>query len=93
LDFQGEPASYTPSPFMMVMEKGKLLKAAAPTPAKKSSSASQGNYVSVVRSGSNIKRQPFGAALFFAPPKNPWVTWEVASSATVVVALICFDGC
>ena len=35
LDFQGEPASYTPSPFMMVMEKGKLLKAAAPSPAKK----------------------------------------------------------
>jgi len=35
LDFQGEPASYTPSPFMMVMEKGKLLKAAAPAPAKK----------------------------------------------------------
>jgi hypothetical protein len=35
-DFQGEPASYTPSPFMMVMEKGQLLKAkAAPTPAKK----------------------------------------------------------
>jgi len=35
LDFQGEPASYTPSPFMMNMEKGKLLKAATPTPAKK----------------------------------------------------------
>jgi len=35
LDFQGEPASYTPNPFMMVMGKGKLLKAAAPTPAKK----------------------------------------------------------
>ena len=36
LDFQGEPASYTPSPFMMTMEKGKLLKAAAPAaPAKK----------------------------------------------------------
>jgi hypothetical protein len=35
LDFQGEPASYTPDPFMMTMEKGKLLKAAAPTPAKK----------------------------------------------------------
>ena len=35
LDFQGEPASYTPNPFMMVMEKGRLLKAAAPTPAKK----------------------------------------------------------
>jgi tetratricopeptide (TPR) repeat protein len=36
LDFQGEPASYTPNPFMMTMEKGKLLKAAAPaTPAKK----------------------------------------------------------
>jgi tetratricopeptide (TPR) repeat protein len=35
-DFQGEPASYTPNPFMMTMEKGKLLKAAAPaTPAKK----------------------------------------------------------
>jgi hypothetical protein len=34
-DFQGEPASYTPNPFMMVMEKGKLLKAAAPAPAKK----------------------------------------------------------
>ncbi len=28
-DFQGEPASYTPSPFMMVMEKGTLLKAKA----------------------------------------------------------------
>jgi tetratricopeptide (TPR) repeat protein len=35
LDFQGEPASYTPNPFMMVMEKGKLLKAAAPTPPAK----------------------------------------------------------
>jgi tetratricopeptide (TPR) repeat protein len=35
LDFQGEPASYTPNPFMMTMEKGKLLKAAAPTPVKK----------------------------------------------------------
>ena len=29
-DFQGEPASYTPNPFMMTMENGKLLKAAAP---------------------------------------------------------------
>ena len=28
-DFQGEPASYTPNPFMMVMEKGTLLKAKA----------------------------------------------------------------
>jgi tetratricopeptide (TPR) repeat protein len=35
LDFQGEPASYTPNPFTMTMEKGKLLKAATPTPAKK----------------------------------------------------------
>jgi tetratricopeptide (TPR) repeat protein len=35
LDFQGEPASYTPNPFMMTMEKGKLLKAATPTPAAK----------------------------------------------------------
>jgi tetratricopeptide (TPR) repeat protein len=36
LDFQGEPVSYTPNPFMMTMEKGKLLKAAAPAaPAKK----------------------------------------------------------
>jgi tetratricopeptide (TPR) repeat protein len=35
LDFQGEPASYTTNPFMMTMEKGKLLKAAAPTPARK----------------------------------------------------------
>ena len=33
LDFQGEPASYTPSPFMMVMEKGRLLN--KPAPAKK----------------------------------------------------------
>jgi tetratricopeptide (TPR) repeat protein len=33
-DFQGEPASYTPSPFMMVMEKGQLLKPkSAPKPA------------------------------------------------------------
>ena len=35
LDFQGEPSSYTPSPFMMVMDKGRLLKAAAPAPVKK----------------------------------------------------------
>jgi hypothetical protein len=34
-DFQGEPASYTPNPFMMTMDKGKLLKAAAPAAAKK----------------------------------------------------------
>ncbi|MGP0017006.1 MAG: hypothetical protein ACLPHP_00440 [Candidatus Sulfotelmatobacter sp.] len=31
-DFQGEPASYTPNPFMMVMEKGQLLRKAAPKP-------------------------------------------------------------
>jgi tetratricopeptide (TPR) repeat protein len=35
LDFQGEPASYTSSPFMMTMDNGKLLKAAAPAPVKK----------------------------------------------------------
>jgi hypothetical protein len=34
-DFQGEPASYTPNPFMMVMEKGQLLRAKSATPAKK----------------------------------------------------------
>jgi tetratricopeptide (TPR) repeat protein len=34
-DFQGEPASYTPSPFMMVMSKGQLLRAKPETPAKK----------------------------------------------------------
>ena len=36
-DFQGEPASYTPNPFMMVMEKGRILNAkpAATTPTKK----------------------------------------------------------
>jgi hypothetical protein len=34
-DFQGEPASYTPNPFMMVMEKGQLLKAKATTPPAK----------------------------------------------------------
>ncbi len=34
-DFQGEPASYTPNPFMMVMEKGRLLSTKPATPAKK----------------------------------------------------------
>jgi len=35
-DFQGEPASYTPNPFTMVMEKGRLLNTKpAATPAKK----------------------------------------------------------
>jgi hypothetical protein len=34
-DFQGEPASYTPNPFMMVMEKGRVLKAKTTPPAKK----------------------------------------------------------
>jgi hypothetical protein len=32
-DFQGEPASYTPNPFMMVMEKGQLLRAKPAAPA------------------------------------------------------------
>jgi len=32
-DFRGEPASYTPNPFMMVMEKGVILTKAAPKPA------------------------------------------------------------
>jgi hypothetical protein len=35
LDFQGEPSSYTTSPFMMTMDNGKLLKAASPTPARR----------------------------------------------------------
>ncbi|HEY3618849.1 MAG TPA: hypothetical protein VGK96_18725 [Candidatus Sulfotelmatobacter sp.] len=35
LDFQGEPASYTPNPFMMVMEKGQLLRAKATPTTKK----------------------------------------------------------
>ncbi len=30
--FQGEPSSYTPSPFMMVMDKGQLLRAKPETP-------------------------------------------------------------
>jgi hypothetical protein len=34
-DFQGEPSAYTPNPFMMTMDKGRLLKAAAPAPTKK----------------------------------------------------------
>jgi len=34
-DFQGEPASYTSNPFMMVMEKGRLLNAKPATPAHK----------------------------------------------------------
>ncbi|HTW31298.1 MAG TPA: hypothetical protein VMD76_06440 [Candidatus Sulfotelmatobacter sp.] len=34
-DFQGEPSSYTPSPFMMVMDKGTLLRAKSAAPAKK----------------------------------------------------------
>jgi len=33
--FQGEPASYTPNPFMMTMEKGRLLSQPKPTPAHK----------------------------------------------------------
>jgi hypothetical protein len=32
-DFRGEPASYTPSPFMMTMEKGVILTKTAPKPA------------------------------------------------------------
>jgi hypothetical protein len=35
LDFQGEPASYTTNPFMMTMDNGKLLKAAAPAPTRR----------------------------------------------------------
>jgi tetratricopeptide (TPR) repeat protein len=35
LDFQGEPASYTPNPFMMTMEKGMLPKPKTAPPAKK----------------------------------------------------------
>lgn len=35
LDFEGTPASYTPTPFVMTMEKGALLTKAAPKPAPK----------------------------------------------------------
>jgi hypothetical protein len=35
LDFEGTPVSYTPTPFVMTMEKGALLTKAAPAPAKK----------------------------------------------------------
>lgn len=35
LDFEGTPVSYTPSPFVMTMEKGALLTKAAPKPAAK----------------------------------------------------------
>jgi hypothetical protein len=35
LDFEGTPVSYTPSPFVMKMENGTLLKAAAPAPTHK----------------------------------------------------------
>jgi RNase P/RNase MRP subunit p29 len=38
-DFQGEPASYTPNPFMMVMEKGRLLNAKPAAPAHKPTAA------------------------------------------------------
>ena len=38
-DFQGEPASYTPNPFMMVMEKGQLLRAKPAAPAHKPGAA------------------------------------------------------
>jgi hypothetical protein len=34
-DFQGEPASYTPNPFVMVMEKARLLNSKPASPAKK----------------------------------------------------------
>ncbi len=34
-DFQGQPASYTPNPFMMVMEKGQLLRQKPVAPVKK----------------------------------------------------------
>ena len=35
LTFEGEPASYTPNPFMMTMNNGKLAKPAAPAKSKK----------------------------------------------------------
>jgi len=35
INFEGTPVSYTPSPFVMVMEKGALLTKAAPAPARK----------------------------------------------------------
>jgi tetratricopeptide (TPR) repeat protein len=35
LDFEGTPVSYTPSPFVMTLEKGALLTKKAPPPAKK----------------------------------------------------------
>ncbi len=41
LDFQGEPASYTPNPFMMTMDKGQLLKAAPAHPAAHHKPAAQ----------------------------------------------------
>jgi tetratricopeptide (TPR) repeat protein len=38
-DFQGEPASYTPNPFMMTMEKGRLVNTKPAAPAHKPAAA------------------------------------------------------
>jgi tetratricopeptide (TPR) repeat protein len=40
-DFQGEPSSYTSSPFMMVMDKGQLLRAKPETPARRPHKSAQ----------------------------------------------------
>ena len=62
LDFQGEPASYTPNPFMMVMEKGQLLKAAAP--AEEGSGASQNSGSIVLRREQTLKAARKGCLSF-----------------------------
>ena len=62
-DFQGEPASYTPNPFMMVMEKGQLLKAKAAPTGEEAASAPQAGRA-VTGSALHKKRQPARAAFF-----------------------------
>ena len=63
INFEGTPVSYTPKPFVMVMEKGALLTKAAPAPGQEAAGAQE---AAVDRVQQRNKRQPTGAALIFA---------------------------
>ena len=70
INFEGTPVSYTPSPFVMVMEKGALLTKAAPAADAGSHQFARSRSRPVIASA--YEKAAPGAALIFADFLRPW---------------------
>ena len=69
INFEGTPVSYTPSPFVMVMEKGALLTKAAPAADEETTSSQE----AAVAGHRRIRKgSPQGLPLIFGDFLRPW---------------------